>query len=315
MLRNAARLFWLLPALLAVPALAQDAPLTLPLWPPGHPTLKNQDAEEVVAYRNNDPAQGVNSYRNVHTPLIVVQRPPADKANGAAMVIAPGGGHNQLVWGGEGTVIADWLNELGVTAVILKYRLASYNRQRQYNVAEEPVLDTMRAIRMTRMHAKEWGVDPDRIGFIGFSAGGYLGAEASLRYDAGNPDAADPIDRVSSRPDYVCLVYPGWGRLDVTMVPPNCPPAFLTSAGVDDRSHAVQTVEYYDALFQAQIPVELHIYGHGGHGGNIQPRDGIPFGAWHTRFQEWLTDIGAFKPGPIDRERLLQGVRRRRPAP
>src|SRR5262249_34173654 len=154
--------------------------------------------------------------------------------------------------------------------------------------------DTQRAIRIVRSRSKEWGVDPNRVGILGFSAGGALAALAEMRFDHGNPAAPDPLDRPSSRPDFVGMVYAGWGPMNIT-IPKDAALAFLTSAGSDDQFHAKQTVEFYNALFSAGIPVELHIYSHGGHGGGVRPRDGIPFGTWHHRFQEWLADLGMLK--------------------
>jgi acetyl esterase/lipase len=147
-----------------------------------------------------------------------------------------------------------------------------------------------------RAHAKEWNVDPRRVGVMGFSAGGEQAAWVSLRFDRGNAASADPVEKESCRPDFTVLVYPGWRRMDLSNVPKDAPPAFLTSAGLDDASHARQTVEYYNALFAAKVPVELHIYAHGGHGGGIRPRNGIPFGTWPQRFVEWATDLGMMKP-------------------
>ena len=154
--------------------------------------------------------------------------------------------------------------------------------------------DTQRAIRLVRVHAKEWGVRPDRVGILGFSAGGALAALSAMRFDSGKPDATDLIERQSSRPDYVGMVYAGWSPMEIK-IPKDAPQAFLTSAGVDDAFHARQTVEFYNAMFNAGIPVELHIYGHGGHAGGIRSRNGIPFGTWHVRFIEWMSDLGYLK--------------------
>jgi len=183
---------------------------------------------------------------------------------------------------------------MGVTAMILKYRLARTPGY-QYTVEGEALQDTQRAIRIVRAHAREWGVDPNRIGILGFSAGGALAALADIRFDRGNANAADPIERQSCRPDFAGLVYPGWAPMDIT-APKDSAPAFLTSAGSDDQSHARATVDFYNSLFRAGVPAEMHIYAHGGHGGAIKSRNGIPFGTWHIRFQEWLADLGMLKP-------------------
>ncbi|HJT78623.1 MAG TPA: alpha/beta hydrolase, partial [Gemmataceae bacterium] len=187
---------------------------------------------------------------------------------------------------------ADWLNGLGVHAFIERYRL------RPYDSATDAAADTRRAFRVVRAHAKEWGVDPGRVGIMGFSAGGEQAAWVALRFDEGDPKASDPVERESCRPDFAVLVYPGWVRMDLTRVPKNAPPAFLTSAGLDDAFHARQTVEFYNALFQAHVPAELHIYAHGGHGGGISPRKGIPFGTWPVRFVEWAKDRGLMDARP-----------------
>jgi acetyl esterase/lipase len=263
------------------------------LWPADSPMLKaleGSDKPEELRM-SKGPEARVQSVVNVHNPSIEVHLAPADKANGMAVVIAPGGGNTQLVVGTEGTEIADWLNGLGVHAFIERYRL------RPYGSDTDALEDTKRSMRMVRAHAKEWGVDPNRVGIMGFSAGGEQVAWLAVKYDAGNSSASDPIDRQSCRPDFAVLVYPGWRRMDLSSVPKDAPPAFLTTAGIDDASHARQTVDFYNAWFNAKVPVELHIYGHGGHGNGIKPRNGIPFGTWPTRFVEWATDLGMVKPG------------------
>lgn len=286
----------LLPFATAAPAFAVDAsssPTVVTLWPVGSPTLQGANEKEITAPPDPKPGQRINSIRNVHNPSIEVHLPPADTATGAAIIVAPGGGHQQLVWGSEGTDIAAWLNTLGIAAFILKYRLAQTPGY-HYTVEGEALQDTQRAIRIVRARAAEWGVDPNRVGVLGFSAGGALAALADIRFDRGKPGAADPIDRQSCRPDFVGLVYAGWQPMDIT-APKDAAPAFLTSAGSDDTFHARETVEFFNSLFTAGVPADLHIYAHGGHGGGIRSRNGIPFGTWHLRFQEWMADQGYLK--------------------
>jgi endo-1,4-beta-xylanase len=254
------------------------------LWPPGSPTLKNVDQKEVFTMTAGQP-QRVQKVVNIHNPSIELHPAAAARANGTGIILAAGGGNTELNVGTEGTDVAAWLNDLGISAFILRYRLQPYSS------AVEALADTERAVRVIRANAAEWGVDRAKLGIMGFSAGGEQAARLALNFDAGDPASADPVERESSRPDFTVLVYAGWGRLDMSQVPKNAPPAFLTSAGIDDAFHARQTVEFYNALFNANVPVELHIYGHGGHANGIKPRDGIPFGTWHLRFVEWLTDL------------------------
>ena len=258
------------------------------LWPAGNPTLKNVEQKEVLTGTKGQPDR-IQSVTNVNNPSIELHLASPDKANGLAVIVAPGGGNTQLVVGTEGIEIANWLNDLGVSAFILRYRL------RPYSSAVDALADTQRAIRTVRANAKAWNVDTKRIGIMGFSAGGEQAARAVLKFDSGNPDAGDEIEKQSSRPDFAVLVYPGWRSMDLSQVPSDAPPTFLTSAGLDDASHARQTVEFYNALFNAKIPVELHIYGHGGHGNGIKPRNGIPFGTWPGRFVEWAKDVQLMK--------------------
>jgi hypothetical protein len=292
------RFFTVTMLLLAPPATLHAAdvpakPQVVYLWPNDSSTLQGAAEKETTDPVDPKPGQRIKSIKNVHKPSIEAHFPPADKAVGTAIIVAPGGGHRQLVWGSEGTDIAAWLNEIGVTAVILKYRLAQTPGYK-YSVEKEALEDTQRAIRMVRAHAKEWRITPSRVGILGFSAGGALAAYADIRFDRGQATSPDPIDRQSCRPDFVGLVYPGWGRMD-TEVPKDAAPAFLASAGLDDAFHARQTVEFHNMLFRAGIPSDLHIYSHGGHGGAISNRKGIPFGTWHIRFQDWLVDLGMLK--------------------
>lgn len=287
--------FSLLTLALLGASVAGQTPQVVYLWPSGHPTLQGANEKEITVPPNPQPGEIVRKVQNIHNPSIEVLLPPPGKATGAALIIAAGGGHREENIGTEGYDLKDWLHGLGVTVIILKYRL-QFTPNYKYTVEGEALQDTLRAVRIVRHRAREWGINPSRIGILGFSAGGALAALADIRFDRGKADAADPIERQSSRPDFVGLVYAGWApNMDIT-APKDAATVFLTSAGLDDASHARQTVDFYNSLFKAGVPVELHIYGHGGHANGIKPRDGIPFGTWHIRFQEWLADLGMLKP-------------------
>ncbi len=278
---------------------ADDAPAVLPLplmpgakvvtlWPAGSPTLKNVDQKESVDYYKTN-TDWIERVTNVNNPSIELHLAPPDKANGSAIIIAAGGGNKVLWVGPEGLELANWLNSIGTSAFVLRYRLQPYSS------AVDALSDTQRAVRIVRANAKEWGIDPAKIGMMGFSAGGEQTARLALHYDAGNSNAADAIEKVSDRPDFVVLVYPGWKEMDLSAVPRDGPPAFLTCAGIDDAASAKETVQFFDAWLDAKIPTELHIYGHGGHAGGIRPRKGIPFGMWQNRFVDWAVDLGVMK--------------------
>ena len=261
------------------------------LWPKGSPALRalpGYDQPEKFNRAKGRPDR-VQSVENIHNPSIEVHLARPEKNNAMAVIVAPGGG-NKTCNMGEGTDVAEWLNGLGINAFIERYRL------RPYDSTKDALADTQRSFRTVRAHAKEWGVDPKRVGIMGFSAGGEQAAWVSLKFDTGNAQASDPVERESCRPDFSVLVYAGWQRMDASNVPKNAPPTFLTSAGIDDAFHARQTVEFYDALFKANIPVELHIYRHGGHGGGIGPRGENPMGQWPVRFVEWAKDLGMMNP-------------------
>ena len=263
------------------------------LWPPGSPQLRplaGYDKPENFVMRRGSPGV-VESVTNINNPSIELHLAPADKANGMAIIVAPGGGNNTCNLGVEGSDIALWLNSIGISAFVERYRL------KPYSSAVDALADTQQCFRLVRARAKEWNIDPKRVGVMGFSAGGEQAARVAMNFDAGDPTAADPVARQSDRPDFTVLVYAGWARgFDLTNIPKNAPPAFCTVAGIDDMSHATQTIDFVSAWLKAGIPTELHIYGHGGHANGIKPRDGIPFGTWQNRWIDWITDLGMMKP-------------------
>ncbi len=271
---------------------AADRGQAVLLWPNGAPGSEGKTGEEIV--RPHDATHGYISVSNIHRPSILVYLPPKEKATGLAFVVCPGGAHQFLAIDVEGYEIADWLNAHGIAAFILKYRLAREPGS-TYTVERDALADTQRAIRLVRSRATEWGVDAKRVGVMGFSAGGALVALAETRFDAGNASAADPIDRLGSRPDLAVLGYPGF-RLDSIVVPKDAPPTFLVCAD-NDRSHVRVTTEFYLALEQAGVPSELHVYTTGGHGFGMRDKH-APVSTWNDRLYDWLSSSGFLAARP-----------------
>jgi len=278
---------WMLTLFVAATALAAERGEEIRLWPNGAPGSEGETAAEVF----KGDARLPSNFTVVHYPSIYVFLPPKDKASGMAVVVAPGGGHSQLVIDKEGWEIADFLNRNGIAAFVLKYRLARASGS-HYTVEGNALADAARAMRTVRSRAAEWGVDPARIGIMGFSAGGEVAALMETRFDAGNASAADPIDRASSRPDFAVVVYPGYRPGTIT-VPKDAPPTFLVCAD-DDRSHVVTTVNLYLDLEKQQVPAEMHIYGSGGHGFGLRSK--LPVGNWPDRLLDWMRDRKLLAP-------------------
>jgi acetyl esterase/lipase len=282
---------------LAGAALAAGRGEEIRLWPGGAPGSEGVTAAEVSKPSTDPKYAGLPANFTVtHYPSIYVFLPPKEKATGAAMVVAPGGGHNQLVIDKEGWEFADWLNAQGIAAFVLKYRLAKAPGS-TYTLPGEVYADAARSVRLVRSRAAEWNLDPKRVGFSGFSAGGEVTGMMETRFDAGKPDSPDPVERVSSRPDFTVSVYPayrpGANRPDAPAlfpIPKDAPPAFLVCAD-DDRSHVEATVKFYLELEANHIPSEMHIYAYGGHGFGLRPtKKPAPVMGWTDRLKEWLAD-------------------------
>ena len=276
---------------------AADRGQEIKLWPAGAPGSEGVTAEEVSKPSTNPKYPGMPSNFTVtHYPSLYVFLPPKEKATGAAMVVAPGGGHTQVVIEKEGWEVADWLNERGIAAFVLKYRLARAPGSK-YTLPEHVYADAARAMRLVRSRAEEWRVNPAKLGFIGFSAGGEIAGMIETKFDLGKPDAQDPIERFSSRPDFTVLIYPwyrpGAMRADAPPlfpVPKDAPPAFMVCAD-DDRSHVEPTVKFYLELEANHIPTEMHIYAYGGHGFGLRPTaKPAPVMSWPDRLTDWLAE-------------------------
>ncbi|HJQ35083.1 MAG TPA: alpha/beta hydrolase [Pyrinomonadaceae bacterium] len=262
------------------------------LWPQGAPGALGKEAEDV--------------------PTLTPYLAPKEKATGAAIVVCPGGGYGHLSLEYEGREVAEWLNTVGVTAFVLKYRLGP----RYHHPAM--LQDAQRAIRTVRARASEWGLDPARVGILGFSAGGHLASTAGTHFDAGKSDASDPIERVSSRPDVMILIYPVITMREKThagskknllgdnpspelvallsneeQVTKESPPAFLVHTMTDTAVPVENTLMFVSALRRAGVPFELHLYERGPHGFGLgTARDGKPadpvLSTWPAHCADWL---------------------------
>lgn len=265
-----------------------------PLWPNGAPLAKG-DADGDI-------------------PSLTVYLASPEKATGAAIVICPGGGYGALAMDHEGHQIAQWLNSLGVSGFIVKYR--HRNSGEGYG-HPAPLLDAQRAIRIVRSRSKQWGTDPNRIGILGFSAGGHLASTAGTHFDAGKPDAKDPIDRVSCRPDFMVLIYPVislteswthngskqnllWPNPDPNLVEylsnekqvtSQTPPTFLIHTDEDKAVPVENSIYFYLALRKAGVPSEMHIYLKGQHGFGLG-KEGVAVADWPKRCAEWMQTRG-----------------------
>ena len=257
------------------------------LWEKGAPGFES---------RKDLPEQAASYWvKNINNPSLTVFLPPKEKAGGAAVVICPGGGFRELVFGAEGVEPAKYFNNLGVAAFVLKYRL--FRETNSVYTSANAREDGLRAMRLVRSRAAEWGVDTNRIGLVGYSAGGEVVSLTAFTENAGVTNASDAIDHASARPDFIVEIYPG--PLGVpTVLPPNVPPAFLLCAD-DDRFHSVVTTDLLEKYRQAKVPAELHLYAKGGHGFNMGARSKLAsIKGWPQRLADWLTDNSILDPAP-----------------
>lgn len=266
---------------------AGDDPQVLNVWPGAAPGENGQIGEEKFLEQKPGEKQ-VKRLSNVTKPTISLYRPAKEKDIGAAVVICPGGGYSILAWDLEGEEVAAWLNSIGVTGILLKYRVP---KRADLPKHVPPLQDAQRAMSLVRSRAAEWGIDPNRIGMLGFSAGGHLSAAASTNFDQRAYETIDEIDRVSCRPDFAVLIYPGGivekGELTPEIrVSSQTPPIFFAHANDDPVSPENSAVMYL-ALKRASVPAELHIFASGGHGFGLRPSE-HPCSAWPKRCEEWM---------------------------
>jgi endo-1,4-beta-xylanase len=279
----ACTLFALLSAVV-VPAMAAT-PDAMPLWPKGVPGPKWDGKPEAV--RMTD--QGDHVWSHITTPTLTPYLPAPGTATGAAVIVIPGGGHKEIWIDHEGYRVAEWLSQHGVAAFVLKYRLSKEDGS-PFGLETDTLSDAQRAIREVRHNAKAWGIDPNRVGAIGFSAGGNLAALAGWRGPV--PVAApDAVDAENAKPDFIGLVYPG--QTDATFTA-DMPPAFLLGGEKDQVSDWLPSL--YLSLKQAKVPVEIHMLSGVGHGFGIRATNPAHVAVWPSLFYNWMDAEGFLKP-------------------
>ena len=286
--------------------------VVVPLYPAGSPFLKAEKVKEAEQYNMSQTVAGrINSIVNIHNPSIEVHLVDRGLNTGAVVILAAGGGHNTLNVGTESADFVPFFYNYGVNTVILRNRL----RKDGYKAEVDAVNDALQAVRLVRAYAKDWNIDPHKIGIMGFSAGAELSAPAAVLYEEfDKQNAGDALGSVSSRPDFVGIIYPGptpFARnRTAPAFPKTVPPAFLATGGSGDRGHAIWAMEYFSAMLAIGVPnIELHVYGNGRHPGDalengarmtggLTDRSGIPMGTWQLRFIDWFRDLGFMdKPG------------------
>jgi acetyl esterase/lipase len=269
---------------------------TFPIWPgtaPGEAANQPPEADATTAKDNLIAGKPLVRLGHVSVPTLTLYKPKGANT-GAAVVVFPGGGYNILAIDLEGTEVCDWLNSAGVTCVLLKYRVPGTG---PYPKSPAALQDAQRAVGLVRQHAAEWKIDPNRIGVLGFSAGGHLAAAISTHFDQRLYDPIDDADKLSCRPDFAVVVYPGYLALSEKNFEANAdikptektPPTFIVQAE-DDPVHIENSTVYFLQLKNAKVPAELHIYAQGGHGYGLR-RTELPVTSWPQSVEVWLHTI------------------------
>ena len=272
---------------LALASLAIAEPQVIHLWEKGAPGFED---------RRDEPELAKDYWvRNIHNPSITVFPAPKEKANGAAILIVPGGGHRELGFIPEGVEPAKFFNDLGVTCFVLKHRLPRETNS-PYSLQIHPRQDAQRAMRTIRSRAVEWNVDTNRIGVCGFSAGGEVAALLVYSPTAGDTNSTDVIERMNCRTDFQISIYPGPLGIPAGDIPADAPPAFFLVAN-DDNSHVGPVIAQLEKYRAAKRPVEVHLYARGGHGFNMGARSKLTsIKGWPQRMADWLADNNFLQP-------------------
>ncbi len=270
-----------------------ETPMTMKLWPKVAPGTPNTTEPEGPVNRPVDSRGPVTRVSNVTNPTLAVYK-PRTKSNGTAMLVFPGGAYKWLSMDIEGTEVCDFFGRAGITCIVVKYRVPQLDTARY----QQPLQDAQRAMGIVRLHAKEWDIDPEKVGVIGFSAGGHLAAAISNNFKERTYKKVDTADEQSCRPDFAAVIYPGYlaaGKGDETVSPEvmpgtDTPPTFLFQTE-DDSARVENSLAYYGALKKAKVPAEMHIYPEGGHGYGLRPKVNPVTEVWPRLVLKWLESI------------------------
>jgi len=292
-------------ALLLLGSAAAPDPEVVVLWPgsaPGDAGIPGAEKDLELKVNGKPYEVGGKPTRwitNVSKPTLTIYRPAKDKDTGVSMLIAPGGGYHNLGWDVEGEEVAAWLNSIGMTGIILKYRCPRRPGDVKGVPPLGPLKDAQRAVSLVRSRAAGWGIDPHRIGIVGFSAGGHLSGATATNFEARVYEPVDEIDQVSCRPDFAVMLYSGYfqlnGALSPTIkTPAGIPPLLILHASDDKISEVDHSITMYTAMKHAGAPVELHVYATGGHGWGVR-KIGHPCETWTDRCVDWMRTNGLLK--------------------
>jgi acetyl esterase/lipase len=288
----------------ACSVLAAEEPLAVELWPGSVPEEAGEIGAETIVMspqldrKQVEVTESTRMVTNVTIPTITICRPAKDKNTGTAMLICPGGGYWNLYWQLEGEEVAAWLNSLGITGIILKYRVPRRPDEPKGEPARRPLQDAQRAVSLVRGKAAEWGINPQRIGIVGFSAGGHLALATATSFEKRTYPPVDEIDEVSCRPDFAVMCYSGYLKASDKdelspglQIPSGTPPVFLVHGGADIISDPAHSVVAYLALQRAGVPAELHVYATAAHDFGVRPLD-RPCSTWTQSCARWLGQQG-----------------------
>ena len=290
------------------PALGADPPLVIEVWPDkasgesGNIGAERTRMSPKLDRKQVEVTEQTRLITDVTKPTLTIYRPAKEKDTETAILICPGGGYWDLYWQLEGEEVAGWLNSIGVTGIILKYRVPRHPDEPKGEPARRPLQDAQRAVSLVRSKAKEWGVNPQRIGIVGFSAGGHLAIATATSFEKRTYAPMDDIDNISCRPDFAILVYPGYLKVKDKdelapglRIPAGTPPVFLAHGGADIISPPEHSVLMYLALRRAGIPAELHVYATAAHDFGVRPSE-HPCSTWTESCAAWLRHQGFLKP-------------------